>query len=122
MTDAIELARRHRLHTIAPWKQPALRSRRLPPGTQQFEEMRIQHHVAVFAAFALLDANDHAFAIDVADLERDHLSGALYLSPRAAASSRATSSGLRTTGSLRGSWRNVVCSMMSERLSVILKK
>ena len=25
-------------------------------------------------------------------------------------------------GSLRGSWMNVVCSMMSERLSVILKK
>jgi len=33
-------------------------------------------HVAVFAAFALLDANDHAFAVDVADLERDHLGGA----------------------------------------------
>ena len=38
--------------------------------------MRRQHHVAVFAAFALLDANDHAFAVDVADLERDHLGGA----------------------------------------------
>ena len=38
--------------------------------------MRRQHHVPVFAAFALLDANDHAFAVDVADLERDHLGGA----------------------------------------------
>jgi hypothetical protein len=38
--------------------------------------MRRQHHVAVFAAFALLDANHHALAVDVADLERDHLGGA----------------------------------------------
>jgi hypothetical protein len=35
-----------------------------------------QHHVAVFAAFALLDADHHALAVDVADLERDHLGGA----------------------------------------------
>jgi transposase IS66-like protein len=42
------------------------------------------------------------------------------LSPGAASSSRATSSGLSTTGSLRGSWMNVVCSMKSERLSVTL--
>ena len=76
MAGAIELARRHRLHAVAPWKQPALRSCRPPPGTQQFEQMRRQHHVAVFAAFALLDANDHALAVDVGDLERDHLAGA----------------------------------------------
>src|ERR1700694_1203666 len=75
-TGAIELARRHRLHAVAPWKQPALRSCRPPPGAQQFEQMWRQHHVAVFAAFALLDANDHAFAVDVADLERDHLGSA----------------------------------------------
>src|SRR5882724_12461977 len=54
----IELARRHRLHAIAPWKQPALRSRGLPPGTQQFEQMRRQHHVAVLATLALLDADE----------------------------------------------------------------
>src|SRR6202035_951578 len=60
MTGAIELARRHRLHAVASWKQPALGSCRPPPGTQQFEQMWRQHHVAIFAAFALLDANDHA--------------------------------------------------------------
>src|SRR3954453_18710694 len=76
MTDAIELARRHRLHAVASWKQPAVRSCRPPPGTQQFEQKRREHHVAVFAAFALLDANDHALAVDVSDLERDHLGGA----------------------------------------------
>jgi hypothetical protein len=76
MTGAIELARRHRLHAVASWKQPALRSCRPPPGAQQFEQMWRQHHVAVFATLALLDADDHALAVDVADLERDHLGGA----------------------------------------------
>src|ERR1700716_3783092 len=76
MTGAIELACRHRLHPVAPWKQPALRSSRPPPAAQQFEQMWRQHHVPVFAAFALFDADDHALAVDVADLERDHLGGA----------------------------------------------
>src|SRR5207248_8109558 len=35
-----------------------------------------QHDVTVLAAFALLDADDHPLAVDVGDLERDHLSGA----------------------------------------------
>jgi hypothetical protein len=38
--------------------------------------MRRQHDVSVFATLALLNANDHAFAVDVADLERGHLGGA----------------------------------------------
>ena len=42
----------------------------------QFEQMWRQHHVTVFTAFALLDADDHTLAVDVADLERDHLGGA----------------------------------------------
>jgi len=75
MAGAVELARRHRLHRVAPWKQPTLRSRRPPPGAQQFEQMWRQHHVAVFAAFTLLDANDHALAVD-ADLQRHHLGDA----------------------------------------------
>src|SRR5580693_1499070 len=60
----------------APWKQPAPRSRRPPPGTQQFEQIRRQHYVPVFAAFALLDADHHALAVDVADLQRHHLGDA----------------------------------------------
>src|SRR3979490_3397068 len=101
MTDAIELARRHRLHAVASWKQPALRSCRPPPGPQQFEQMWRQHHLAVFAALALFDADDHALAVTVADLERDHLGVAqacalshpqrgLVLEPGAASSNRAT--------------------------------
>jgi hypothetical protein len=75
MAGTIELAR-HRLHTVAPQKQPALRACRLVLGSQQLEQMRRQHHVAVLAAFALLDAGDHALAADVADLQRHHLGDA----------------------------------------------
>ena len=35
-----------------------------------------EHHVAVLAALALLDADDHPLAVDVGDLERDDLGGA----------------------------------------------
>ena len=76
MAGAIELARRHWLHRIATRKQPALGSRRPPPGTQQVQQVRRQHHVAVFAAFALLHADQHTFAVDVGDLERNHFSSA----------------------------------------------
>src|SRR2546426_4722354 len=76
MAGAIELARRHRLYGIAAWKQPALGSCRPPPGAQQFQQMWRQHHVPVFADLALLDADDHPLAVDVGNLERNHLGGA----------------------------------------------
>jgi len=77
----------------------------------------------VFATFALFDADHHAFAVDVATFSEvtsaapqtraiSHAQRCLVFEPRAASSSRATSSGLSTTGSFRGSWMNVVCSMM----------
>jgi hypothetical protein len=72
----IELACGHRLRRIAARKPPALRSRGLPPRTQQVEQVRGQHHVTVLAALALLDADQHSLAVDVADLERDDLAGA----------------------------------------------
>jgi hypothetical protein len=61
---------------IAAREQPTLRARRLPPDPQQIEQARREHDVTVLAAFALLDADDHAFAVDVGDFERDHLGGA----------------------------------------------
>src|SRR5260370_9723541 len=76
VTGAIELARGHRLGWIAAGKQPALRPRRPPPGAQQLEQVRRQHDVTILATFALLNADDHALAVDVGDLERDYLSGA----------------------------------------------
>ena len=76
MAGAIELARGHRLRRIAAREQPTPGPRRPPPGAQQVEQARREHDVTVLAAFALLDANDHLLAVDVGDLERDHLGGA----------------------------------------------
>ena len=76
VAGAVELARGERLHRVAARKQPALGPRRLPPGAQQLQQMRGEHHVAILATLALLDPDDHAGAVDVADLERDHLGGA----------------------------------------------
>src|SRR5215469_5042426 len=76
--NAAELAGRQRLDRVAAWQQPASRQQQValpplaPPGTQKFEQWRRQHRVAVFASLAALDAQQHAFGIDVADLERDN--------------------------------------------------
>jgi len=48
---------------------------KLPPGTQAFQQHRRQHGVAILTAFALFDAQRHALAIGVADLQRHHLAG-----------------------------------------------
>src|SRR6202022_4658639 len=48
----------------------------LPPGAQQLEQMRRQHDIAILAALALLDPDQHALAVNVGDLERDHFRGA----------------------------------------------
>src|SRR3989475_3154549 len=50
------------------------------------------------------------------------LSAALYFGPGAASSSRATSSGLKTTGILRGSRTKVRCRAISGRSRVTVKK
>src|SRR6266852_3796764 len=76
VAGAPELARRHRVDRVHSGKQPPLRACGLVPGAQQLKQMRRQHHVAVFAAFALLDADDHALAVDVTDLQRHHLGDA----------------------------------------------
>src|SRR5262249_19035938 len=47
----------------------------LPPLAQQIERLRRQHYVAVLAAFGLLNANDLLRAVDVFDLQPDHLAG-----------------------------------------------
>ncbi len=76
VAGAVELAGGQRLHRVAAREQPPLRPLCLPVGTQQLEQRGRQHHVAVLAALALLDPNDHARAVDIGDLERDHLGGA----------------------------------------------
>src|SRR5437867_3713825 len=75
MAGTVELACGERLHRIAARKQPALGPCGLPIGAQKRKQMLAEHHVAVLAALALLDPDHHAGAVDVAELERDHLIG-----------------------------------------------
>src|SRR5258708_24192802 len=89
MEHAVELAGCHRLTGPLAWKQPALLHgscgietppARLPPLAQQVERVGRQHDVAVLAALGLLDPNDLLRAVDMLDLQPDHLAG-----PQAAA-------------------------------------
>ena len=72
MAGTGELACRHRAGRLQSGKQPALWLRRLVPGAQQLQQMRRQHHVAVFMALALFDPDHHALAVDVGHLQRHH--------------------------------------------------
>src|SRR6202051_4406037 len=85
MEQAVELAGCHRLTGPLAWKQPALLHgscgiktppARLPPLAQQVERVGRQHDIAVLAALGLLDPNDVLCAVDVLDLQPDHLAGA----------------------------------------------
>ena len=82
MDGAVELAGRERFNRIAARKQPAPRQQHAqasalpPPGAQQLKQLRRQHGIAVLAALALLDPQQHALGVDVADPERDHLGDA----------------------------------------------
>ena len=47
-----------------------------PPVAQGFQQFRREHDVAILLALALLDTNDHAFAIDIGGLQADSLGDA----------------------------------------------
>src|SRR5712675_1051887 len=87
MEHAVELAGCHRLTGPLAWKQPALLHgscgietppARLPPLAQQVERVGRQHDVAVLAALVLLSLGYGCGlrAVDVLDLQPDHLAGA----------------------------------------------
>src|SRR5229473_400532 len=63
MAGPVELPRRERVDRVLPGKQPALRVRRLPPRAQQFEQVLGQYDVAVLAALALLNPDNHPVAV-----------------------------------------------------------
>src|SRR3712207_5789224 len=79
---AVHLTGRQRRDRIAAREQPALRQHQAaaaslaPPGAQELEQVRRQHGMAVLAALALLDPDQHARAVDVAHLERHDLGDA----------------------------------------------
>ena len=45
----------------------------MPVFAKFFKQFRTEHHVAVFAPFATLDANDHPLLVEVAELQPRHL-------------------------------------------------
>ena len=75
LDGAMQLPRRDRIGAAAAREQPAMRKHHpappafAPPQPQQFEQLRREHRVAILAALALLDTEQHALAVDVVDLE-----------------------------------------------------
>jgi len=57
-------------------KQPELRSCQFPVRPQDTQQLTREHHGSILAAFAMLDADDTSFTVDVADFETDCLRGA----------------------------------------------
>lgn len=76
---AIELAGADGLHRMLPREQPAvamhhaLLTSDLPPLTQKREPVLREHGVAIAPALATLDAQQHALAVDVGNLQHRNL-------------------------------------------------
>ena len=49
---------------------PSLLARSAPPFTQYIEQVGRENDVAILLALALLDADHHSVAVDVAELQR----------------------------------------------------
>ena len=54
-------------------KQPVDGPLRTPPVAQGFQQFRREHNVSVFLTLPLLDANNHALAVNVRWLQTDRL-------------------------------------------------
>src|SRR3954462_6216815 len=68
----LQYARIERPAVILAGKQPMRRSCFPPVGAQYNEELRRQHDVAVAAALALVDPDQHAAAVDIAEFQAHH--------------------------------------------------
>ena len=79
---AVELAHGQRIHGVESWEQPSvgedlpLGVGGAPPGALPLQQQGREHRVAVLAALALFDAQRHALAVDVGDLQADDLARA----------------------------------------------
>ena len=82
MHRAVQLSGAQGLDGVQARKQPAalehlaLSSGHSPPGAQPLQQHGREHGVAVLRALALFDAQRHALAVDVTDLERGDFAGA----------------------------------------------
>src|SRR3954449_2550832 len=68
----LQYARIERAAVILAGKEPMCRPCFPPVGAQHDEEMRRQHDVAVAAALALVDPDQHATAVDVDEFQAHH--------------------------------------------------
>ena len=135
----IELPGAQGLDWVQPGEQPAtvehlaLRPGNPPPEPQAFEEDRREHGVAVFASFALFDAQGHAFAVDVADFERRHFTGpqagaigeregSLVLEIAASGDQSPDFLSAENTGSFCGTRRGCIRAITAARSRVMSKK
>ena len=73
---ALHRAHRDRPGRVRPREQPGARAGAAPVGAQDREQLGREHDVAVAPALALADADGHPGAVDVGDLEPDHLGDA----------------------------------------------
>src|ERR1700733_9816162 len=65
----VQHGRMDRMTAVPAREQPLYWPGHSPVCPQDVEQLRREHHVAVTAALALLDANDHPAAVDVGKLE-----------------------------------------------------
>src|SRR4051794_19845562 len=72
----IELTRGERVERVLSGEQPDLGPGDPPPVPQELKELRREHRKAIPASLALLDPEQHAPGIDVADFERHDLRNA----------------------------------------------
>jgi hypothetical protein len=52
-------------------EEPPLGPVHSPPVAQDLQQLWRKHDIAVYAPFALFDADNHSFAIDIADFQAD---------------------------------------------------
>ena len=64
------------MFAITAREQPMRGSRQPPIGPKDAQQLRRQHDVTVASAFALLDADNHAAAVDIGHLDAGSLGGA----------------------------------------------
>lgn len=75
----MELPRADRLHRMLSREQPAVAVHHAllppdnPPLAQKSEQVLRQHGIAIPPALATLDAQQHAPAVDIGDLQHQHL-------------------------------------------------
>jgi hypothetical protein len=69
LTDLLHGASRQGARGDPARKEPALRSRHVPPRAQQLQQLGREHYVPILLALALLDANDHPTAVDVSGFQ-----------------------------------------------------